>query len=82
MGRTLCCPSANRAYVLSPHCTAPSGLLCVQVVAGAGAIDHEQLVQLAGKAFGSLPNSDVTASDLVEQVPHNPAKHWLAVLVS
>ena len=38
------------------------------MVAGAGAIDHEQLVQLAGKAFGDLPNSSTTASDLVDQV--------------
>ena len=43
-----------------------------QVVAGAGAIDHEALVQLAGKAFGDLPNSSTSASDLVEQACLGP----------
>lgn len=47
----------------------------MQVVAGAGAIDHTQLVDLAGKSFATLPTNPTTADDLVKKVtlPH----HWL-----
>ena len=39
-----------------------------QVVAGAGAIDHTHLVDLAGKSFASLPTNPTTADDLVKKV--------------
>ena len=41
---------------------------CLQVVAGAGAIDHTQLVDLAGKSFANLPTNPTTADDLVKKV--------------
>ena len=40
----------------------------MQVVAGAGAIDHSQLVDLAGKSFADLPTDPTTADDLVKKV--------------
>ena len=40
----------------------------MQVVAGAGAIDHNQLVDLAGKSFANLPTNPSTADDLVKKV--------------
>ena len=40
----------------------------MQVVAGAGAIDHTQLVDLAGKSFANLPTNPTTADDLVKKV--------------
>lgn len=40
----------------------------MQVVAGAGAIDHNQLVDLAGKSFADLPTNPTTADDLVKKV--------------
>lgn len=40
----------------------------MQVVAGAGAIDHNQLVDLAGKSFADLPTNPITADDLVKKV--------------
>ena len=40
----------------------------LQVVAGAGAIDHTHLVDLAGKSFASLPTNPTTADDLVKKV--------------
>ena len=43
-------------------------LTWVQVVAGAGAIDHNQLVDLAGKSFAHLPTNPTTADDLVKKV--------------
>ena len=39
-----------------------------QVVAGSGAVEHQQLVDLASKAFSSLPSTPTTAADLVEKV--------------
>lgn len=49
--------------------TTPFDLCCVlQVVAGAGAIDHTHLVDLAGKSFASLPTNPTTADDLVKKV--------------
>lgn len=35
---------------------------CVQVLAAAGAVDHEQLVKLASAAFGGIPDEDDTTS--------------------
>lgn len=40
----------------------------MQVVAGSGAIQHKDLVDLSSKAFANLPSTPTTASDLVEQV--------------
>lgn len=40
----------------------------MQVVAGAGAIDHSHLVDLAGKSFANLPTDPTTANDLVKKV--------------
>lgn len=34
------------------------------VLAGAGAVDHQQLVDLAGQYFGSLPTSSPTGVDV------------------
>lgn len=41
---------------------------CLQVVAAAGAVDHEELVQLSEKAFSSLSSDPTTAYDLVAKV--------------
>jgi len=38
------------------------------VVAAAGAVDHEELVQLSEKAFSSLSSDPTTAYDLVAKV--------------
>ena len=50
----------------------------MQVVAGAGAIDHTQLVDLAGKSFANLPTNPTTADDLVKKVtaPHDQIYMW------
>lgn len=37
-------------------------------MAGAGAIDHSHLVDLAGKSFANLPTDPTTADDLVKKV--------------
>ncbi len=51
-----------------------------QVVAGAGAIDHTHLVDLAGKSFASLPTNPTTADDLVKKVSQGWVQtHALAV---
>ena len=39
-----------------------------QVVSGAGAVDHAQLVELSEKAFAKLPTSSVTTKQLIETV--------------
>ena len=39
-----------------------------QVVAGAGSVDHAQLVDLAGQAFSELPSGGPTTEELVKQV--------------
>lgn len=39
------------------------------MVAGAGAIEHDDLVNLAGKQFASLPTDSATASELVAKEP-------------
>ena len=41
----------------------------MQVVAGAGAIEHDDLVNLASKQFASLSTDPTTASDLVAKEP-------------
>lgn len=44
-------------------------MVCVlQVVAGAGAINHQDLVDLAGKSFANLPTNPTTAEELVKKV--------------
>lgn len=40
----------------------------LQVVAGAGAINHQDLVDLAGKSFANLPTNPTTAEELVKKV--------------
>jgi hypothetical protein len=57
-------------------------MLCyvLQVVAGAGAIDHTHLVDLAGKSFASLPTNPTTADDLVKKASQGWIQtHALAV---
>ena len=39
-----------------------------QVVAGAGAVDHAQLVDLAGQAFSELPSGGPSTEELVKKV--------------
>ena len=39
------------------------------MVAGAGAVEHEDLVNLASKQFASLPTDPTTASELVAREP-------------
>ena len=48
--------------------TAQTDLLQWQVVAGAGAIEHGDLVSLSEKAFANLPTDPTTAAELVAQV--------------
>lgn len=43
------------------------------VLAAAGAVDHEQLVKLAGAAFGSVPDEDRSVSQLVKAVSRRAA---------
>lgn len=52
----------------------------VQVVAGAGAIDHNQLVDLAGKSFANLPTNPTTADDLVKKVGKGLLEHLPAAV--
>jgi len=47
----------------------------MQVVAGAGAIDHSHLVDLAGKSFADLPTDPTTADDLVKKVISRHGQH-------
>lgn len=44
----------------------------LQVVAGAGAINHQELVDLAGKSFANLPTTPTTAEELVKKVCSKP----------
>lgn len=59
-------------------------ILCyvLQVVAGAGAIDHTHLVDLAGKSFASLPTNPTTADDLVKKVSQGWYKLMLMLLLA
>ncbi|KAJ0390721.1 hypothetical protein P43SY_011065 [Pythium insidiosum] len=64
LGRTILGPidniknlkKADLEDYIATHYTAPR-----MVVAGAGAVDHEQLVQLAQNAFGDLPTKSASA---------------------
>jgi hypothetical protein len=38
------------------------------VLAAAGAVDHDQLVKLAGGAFGSVPDEDRSVSQIIKAV--------------
>ena len=42
----------------------------LQVVAGAGAVNHDQLVELSDKSFAGLPTDPTTAMELVKKVGH------------
>lgn len=72
LGRTILGPAENIRTLtrndlvdyIQTHYTAPR-----MVVAGAGAIDHTHLVDLAGKSFASLPTNPTTADDLVKKDP-------------
>lgn len=72
LGRTILGPADNirsltrndLADYIATHYTAPR-----MVVAGSGAIQHKDLVDLSSKAFANLPSTPTTASDLVEQEP-------------
>ena len=48
-----------------------------QVVAGAGAVDHAQLVDLAGQAFSELPSGGPTTEELVKKV----CRPWAAEMM-
>ena len=69
LGRTILGPTENIKSLkredltdyIKTHYTAPR-----VVVAGAGAIDHNQLTELADKAFGSLPASSSSPSAVME----------------
>ena len=50
-----------------------------QVVAGAGAVEHNQLVELSDKAFAGLPTDPTTGMDLVRKVSH---RNWCAAACS
>lgn len=41
----------------------------MQVIAGAGAVDHDQLVKLVTEKFGNLPTDSTTAAELVKREP-------------
>jgi processing peptidase subunit beta len=72
LGRTILGPAENirtltRADLenyIKTHYTAPR-----MVVAAAGGVDHDSLVEQAGKAFSGLPNDPTTAAELVKQDP-------------
>lgn len=40
-----------------------------QVVAGAGAVEHDDLVNLVSKQFSGLPSESKTSAELVEEQP-------------
>jgi processing peptidase subunit beta len=72
LGRTILGPADNirrltrgdLADYIAANYTAPR-----MVVAAAGAVDHEELVQLSEKAFSSLSSDPTTAYDLVAKEP-------------
>jgi len=72
LGRTILGPADNirsltkkdLADYIATHYTAPR-----MVVVGAGAVDHQQLVDLAGKAFEQLPTTPKTTADFVAEEP-------------
>jgi processing peptidase subunit beta len=72
LGRTILGPAENiqsltrddLANYISTHYTAPR-----MVVAGAGAVEHDDLVKLAGKQFSGLSTDPTTAADLVAAEP-------------
>ena len=39
-----------------------------QVLAGAGAVDHDELVDMAKSKFSDLPSSGISTADLIKQV--------------
>ena len=46
-----------------------------QVISAAGAVDHDEVCQLAEKAFGGLSSDPTTASELIDAVrPHPPMR--------
>lgn len=40
----------------------------VQVLAGAGAVDHDELVDMAKSKFSNLPSGGISTADLIKQV--------------
>ncbi|KAK9846657.1 hypothetical protein WJX81_008604 [Elliptochloris bilobata] len=72
LGRTILGPAENikkltrddLADYIATHYKAPR-----MVVVGAGAVEHSQLVDLAGKAFGELPSGGPTTEELVKKDP-------------
>lgn len=72
LGRTILGPAQNiqsitrgdLADYVAANYTAPR-----MVVAGAGAVDHDQLVAISEKAFSGLSTDPTTAYDLVEKEP-------------
>ncbi len=40
----------------------------MQVLAGAGAVDHDELVDMAKAAFSNLPSEGISTADLIKQV--------------
>jgi processing peptidase subunit beta len=41
----------------------------LQVIAGAGALEHKQIVELSGKLFTKLSSNNITAAQLIEKDP-------------
>ena len=43
--------------------------MILQVIAGAGALEHKQIVELSGKLFTKLSSNNITAAQLIEKDP-------------
>ena len=46
-----------------------------QVVSAAGAVDHDEVVQLAEKAFSGLSSDPTTATELIDAVRPPPSSN-------
>lgn len=72
LGRTILGPAENiksitkenLADYISTHYTAPR-----MVIAGAGALEHKNIVELAGKLFANLSTNPMTAAQFIEKDP-------------
>ncbi|KAK9867713.1 hypothetical protein WJX84_008185 [Apatococcus fuscideae] len=72
LGRTILGPAENIQSInrqmlsdyIANHYTAPR-----MVLAGAGAVDHDELVDMAKSAFADLPSEGVSTADLIKQEP-------------
>lgn len=72
LGRTILGPASNIKSItkenlsdyISTHYTAPR-----MVIAGAGALEHQEIVELAGKLFSNLSTNPMTAAQFIEKDP-------------